>query len=270
MRMLNQDGTFALESRRGVPTPFTAFCKMTGLNSLFPRSHTFGRYYMRYLDEHEANPVEVISGACMFIRRSVLDKCGLLDEDFFMYGEDIDLSYRMLQTGHRNYYLPTLMLHYKGESSNKNTYHYVYIFYQAMYIFFRKHYSHYNWLLSVPIRMAIYLKGASEYLSRKLWQLVGSKQTMLEYMQQKRYLLRGSNRNLEKMVDLCERHGLVYDQGSASYPAADYVVFDTDSFSYHDILCEMEQWGTDGNKRPMIATYSSQMNCIITGLYIFE
>lgn len=270
VRMLNQDGTFALESRRGVPTPFTAFCKMTGLNSLFPHSHTFGRYYMRYLDEHEANPVEVISGACMFIRRSVLDKCGLLDENFFMYGEDIDLSYRMLQTGHRNYYLPTLMLHYKGESSNKNTYHYVYIFYQAMYIFFRKHYSHYNWLLSVPIRMAIYLKGASEYLSRKLWQLVGSKQTMLEYMQQKRYLLRGSNRNLEKMVDLCERHGLVYDQGSASYPAADYVVFDTDSFSYHDILCEMEQWGTDGNKRPMIATYSSQMNCIITGLYIFE
>ncbi len=270
VRMLNQDGTFALESRRGVPTPFTAFCKMSGLNSLFPYSHKLGRYYMRYLDEHRANPIDVISGACMFIRRSVLDECGLLDEDYFMYGEDIDLSYRMLQTGHQNYYLPTLMLHYKGESSNKNTYHYVYIFYQAMYIFFRKHYSHYNWLLSVPIRMAIYIKGASEYLTRKLWQLFGNKHTMHEYMQQKRYLLRGSNRNIERMATLCDRHHLVYDLFNASCTTADYIIFDTDSFSYQDILSEMEKWGADGSKRPMIATYSSQMDCIITGLYIFE
>ena len=165
VRMLNPDGTFAPESRRGIPTPFTAFCKMSGLNDAFPTNRTFGRYYMKFLDENSATPIEIISGAYMFVRKSVLDKCGLFDEDFFMFGEDIDLSYRMLKTGHKNYYLPSRIIHYKGESSRKNTFRYVYVFYKAMYIFFKKHYSTYNWLLSIPIRSAIYIKGATEYLT---------------------------------------------------------------------------------------------------------
>ena len=82
--MLHCDGSFALESRRGLPTPFVAFCKMSCLTSLFPKSRTFGRYYMRYLNENEVNRIEVMSGAFMFLRRSALDKAGLLDEDFFM------------------------------------------------------------------------------------------------------------------------------------------------------------------------------------------
>ena len=88
--MLRINGSFALESRRGLPTPFVAFCKMSGLSSLFPKSHLFGKYYMRYLNERESNQIEIMSGAYMFLRKKVIEEVGLLDEDFFMYGEDID------------------------------------------------------------------------------------------------------------------------------------------------------------------------------------
>ena len=87
--MLRTDGTFAPESRRGLPTPFVAFCKMSGLSKLFPKSRKFGRYYMQYLDNEESNPIEIISGAYMMLRHSTIEKTGVLDEDFFMYGEDI-------------------------------------------------------------------------------------------------------------------------------------------------------------------------------------
>lgn len=270
VRMLNQDGSFALESRRGIPTPFTAFCKMSGLNSLFPESRTFGRYYMRYLDQHKATPIEIISGACMFIRREALQHSGLLDEDFFMYGEDIDLSYRMLRAGYDNYYIPTLMLHYKGESSNKNTYHYVHIFYQAMYIFFRKHYGNYNWALSLPIRLAIYMKGASEYVVRQIWLFSHRNHTLLGDMQHRLFLLKGSNRSMETMVAICEKYGLNYEQNHHTATPPDYIVYDTDAFSYGQILQELESQASQPGKHPLIATYSSIQRCIITGDMVFE
>jgi GT2 family glycosyltransferase len=135
--MLKVDGSFAPESRRGVPTPFVAFCKMTGLGSLFPKSRLFGRYYMQYLNKQSINPIEIVSGAFMFIRKEALDKVGLLDETFFMYGEDIDLSYRVLKAGYQNYYIPTQILHYKGESTKKESFKYVNAFYKAMVIFFK-------------------------------------------------------------------------------------------------------------------------------------
>ena len=159
VRMLHPDGRFAPESRRGLPTPFTSFCKMTGLGMLFPNSKLFGRYYMRYLDPEQPNPIEVISGAFNMIRRKALDQIGLLDEDFFMYGEDIDLSYRLLQGGWKNYYLPCLILHYKGESTEKSSYRYVHVFYEAMLIFFNKHYSKRYWLLGLFIRLAVYVRA---------------------------------------------------------------------------------------------------------------
>ena len=119
--MLKVDGSFAPESRRGIPTPFVAFCKMSGLGALFPKSHLFGRYYMQYLNKQAINPIEIVSGAFMFIRKKALDEVGLLDETFFMYGEDIDLSYRVLKAGYQNYYIPTNILHYKGESTMRST-----------------------------------------------------------------------------------------------------------------------------------------------------
>ena len=166
VRMLNADGTFAPESRRGVPTPFTSFCKMTGLSSLFPKSRIFGRYYMKYLDENQANPVEVLSGAFNMLRRKALDQIGLLDEDFFMYGEDIDLSYRMLTGGWQNYYLPYNILHYKGESTNKSSFRYVHVFYNAMLIFFSKHFGKKYMFVGYLIRLAVVVRAMLDMLIR--------------------------------------------------------------------------------------------------------
>lgn len=160
VRMLSDAGRFALESRRGIPTPWTAFCKMCGLGSLFPRSRTLGRYYMRWLDEREAAEVEIVSGAFMLCRRDALEAAEGFDERFFMYGEDIDLSYRLLQQGRHNYYVPAPILHYKGESTHKNSYRYVHVFYEAMLIFFKKHYRHATPFLSLPIKTAILLRAA--------------------------------------------------------------------------------------------------------------
>lgn len=166
VRMLNPDGTFAPESRRGLPTPFTSFCKLTGLASLFPHSTVFGRYYMRYMDENVPNQIEVISGAFNMLRRKALDMTGLLDEDFFMYGEDIDLSYRMLTAGWKNYYLPYFILHYKGESTHKSSYRYVHVFYNAMLIFFNKHYRRKYLLIAYIIRLAVYLRAMLDMMIR--------------------------------------------------------------------------------------------------------
>lgn len=266
VRMLNENGTFAPESRRGVPTPFTAFCKMVGLTKLFPKSRLFGRYYMKYLDEYAATPIEIISGACMFIRKSVLDECGLLDEDFFMYGEDIDLSYRMLKTGKLNYYVPTRIMHYKGESTHKNTFRYVYVFYEAMYIFFRKHYASYNWALSIPIRSAIYFKGATEFVSRKLRGWLVKPQTQQEFLQSVRFLLKGSNRTIESMVEICEHNKLVYDVVENETMKYDFVVFDVDEFSYSQILEELERRAKCKKTTACLATYSSRMDCILLSI----
>ena len=158
--MLNRDGSFARESRRGLPTPLTAFYKMSGLCSLMPKSHRFGKYYMGYLNRDEANQIEVISGAFMMIRRTTLDAIGLLDEDYFMYGEDIDLSYRILQGGWQNWYVPATLLHYKGESTQKTSARYVHNFYNAMLIFFDKHFRQRYRLAALLIRLAVYGRGA--------------------------------------------------------------------------------------------------------------
>lgn len=135
--MLKVDGTPAMESRRGFPTPLTAFYKMSGLCARFPKSRRFGHYYMGYLPWSSAERIEVISGAFCMVRHEALDKIGLLDEDFFMYGEDIDLSYRLLKGGYENWYVPARILHYKGESTHKSSFAYVHVFYDAMFIFFR-------------------------------------------------------------------------------------------------------------------------------------
>ncbi len=270
VRMLNPDGTFAPESRRGIPTPFTAFCKMSGLNAAFPTSRIFGRYYMKFLDERSTTPIEIISGACMFIRKSVLDECGLFDEDFFMYGEDIDLSYRILQTGKQNYYLPSRIIHYKGESSRKNTFRYVYVFYEAMYIFFKKHYSSYNWILSIPIRSAIYLRGSSVYVSRKLRGLLAKRTGVLSQMKKRHFLLKGTNKSLEPMADICDKYDLMYETEESETATPDFIVYDTDSFSYSQIISDLERRAGDGKTKVNLATYSHKLGCIITPNYVFK
>lgn len=281
VRMLRSDGSFALESRRGIPTPFTSFCKMTGLCSRFPKSRTFGHYYMQFLDENLPNQIEVISGAFMFIRRRTLDKSGLLDEDFFMYGEDIDLSYRMLMTGQNNYYLPVSILHYKGESTNKTSFRYVTTFYKAMLIFFEKHYGHYNLFLTLPIKFAIYLKGAASFCKQKLSFKKPQHQSRKQYISQNRLLLVSTGDSLEDMKSICENNRVDYTAIDApagrnrsidaeiSTDGYNYVVFDTDVYSYKNILeffrhCESQR------KSPLIGTYSPMNKRIITGEFIIK
>ena len=148
--MHNADGTLAPESRRGLPTPWVAGLKMLGFTK---------RYYMSHLPWDQPGRIDVISGAFCMLRRKALDQVGLLDEDFFMYGEDIDLSYRLLKGGWQNWYLPFSITHYKGKSTQKTDYRYVHIFYQAMLIFFRKHYSHQSFFYAIPVKIAIYFRA---------------------------------------------------------------------------------------------------------------
>ena len=150
VRMLTRDGQPAPESRRAIPTPWVSLLKMLG----FTR-----RYYMSHLPWDVPGRIEVISGAFCLLRRKALDQVGLLDEDFFMYGEDIDLSFRLIKGGWQNWYLPYDIVHYKGESTQKTSFRYVHVFYQAMLIFFRKHYGHLNILITLPVQVAIYFRA---------------------------------------------------------------------------------------------------------------
>ncbi len=161
VRMLDGKGQFLPESKRGLPTPSVAFYKTFGLAKIFPQSKTFGRYHLGFLNQHETHEVEVLSGAYMFVRRNVLDKIGFLDESFFMYGEDIDLSYRINKAGYKNFYFAgTTIIHYKGESTKKGSLNYVKVFYSAMLIFSRKHFQgNQSGLFSLLINFAIVFRG---------------------------------------------------------------------------------------------------------------
>ena len=151
VRMHNGDGTLAPESRRAIPTPWIAGLKMLGFTK---------RYYMSHLSWDEPGLIEVVSGAFFMVRRAALDEVGLLDEDFFMYGEDIDLSFRILKGDWQNWYLPYDIVHYKGQSTQKSDFRYVHVFYQAMLIFFRKHYSHLSFYFTLPVKIAIYFRAS--------------------------------------------------------------------------------------------------------------
>jgi O-antigen biosynthesis protein len=168
VKMVDGKGNFLPESKRSLPTPSVAFYKIFGLARLFPKSKKFGAYHLTYLDKNDIHEVDVLSGAFMFLRKSALEKCGVLDESFFMYGEDIDLSYRLQLAGYKNYYFPeTTIIHYKGESTKKSSVNYVFVFYGAMKIFARKHFSKNNAsLFIVLINLAIYLRAGASVMKR--------------------------------------------------------------------------------------------------------
>ena len=141
VKMVNGEGKFLPESKLSLPFPYVSFYNIFGLSKLFKKSRRFGKYHLTYLDPNEIHEVEVLSGAFMLLRKSMLDNIGYLDEDYFMYGEDIDLSYRITQAGFKNYYYPkTRIIHYKGESTKKSSINYVIVFYKAMQIFAKKHF----------------------------------------------------------------------------------------------------------------------------------
>lgn len=170
VRMIDGRGQFLPESKRGLPTPWVAFTKAFGLARIFPTSPRFNHYHLGALAEDETHEVEILAGAFMWMRRQTLDEVGLLDETFFMYGEDIDLSYRIIKGGWKNYYYPgTSIIHYKGESTKRGSLNYVKVFYQAMIIFAEKHFAGSQGRLLVGLmQLAIYVRAAMTIVAN-LW-----------------------------------------------------------------------------------------------------
>jgi GT2 family glycosyltransferase len=160
VRMVNEKKEFLKESKRGLPTPAASFWKLSGVTKIFPRSKIFSGYYLGHLNENSTHEVDVISGAFMLVRKEVLDKTGGFDEIFFMYAEDIDLSYRIQKLGYKNYYFAdTTIVHYKGASTKKD-FKYVKMFYKAMSLFVKKHYG--TGPYSMFLDTGIFLRGSME------------------------------------------------------------------------------------------------------------
>lgn len=270
VRMLGAQGRRAMESRRGLPTPMVSFFKMLGFCNRWPHHRLFGKYYMGYLPWDEPSQIEVVSGAYCMLRRKALDEVGLLDEDFFMYGEDIDLSYRVLKGGYHNYYLPVDILHYKGESTQKSSFRYVHVFYEAMLIFFRKHYSGMTFLLSLPIKTAIYAKALMALvgmLSDRMRKSLGFFAPSAEGAQH--YVFVGSLEMQDACRDIARRLGLdaefLEDKGEMAWSEKNdnVLVLDADSMSYADMLKRMSRL-SDMNVNVTLGTYSKEIGKIIT------
>jgi len=168
VKMVDGEGRYLKESKRGFPSPEASFYKISGLIRLFPHSKRIAAYYMGHLDEDEVNEIEIMPGAYLMFRREVYDKIGGLDESYFMYGEDIDMSWRIHLAGWKNYYLPTThIIHYKGESTKKGSMNYVYTFYNAMVIFVKRYFSGSNArLFNILLQVAIWLRAAMAWAKR--------------------------------------------------------------------------------------------------------
>ena len=158
VKMINGQGMFLPESKRAFPSPWVSFCKLSGLSKLFPNSKTFARYALPYLSANKQHKVQVLAGAFMLLRHEALDKVGLLDETFFMYGEDIDLSYRIVLGGYDCLYVPERLLHYKGECTKQDDPKYIRAFYDAMLIFYKKYYPDSSGLMNFLIRGGVFFK----------------------------------------------------------------------------------------------------------------
>ena len=222
--------------------------------------------------------MEVISGAFCLLRRAALDKVGLLDEAFFMYGEDIDLSYRILKGGFENWFFPSTILHYKGESTQRSSFRYVHVFYAAMLIFFRKHYSGMSFLLSIPIKAAIYLKATTSLLQmlyRKSKKLLGF--ISHSHAIESNYIFIGNEENIKRCEEIAKSRGIAAKymignketlpnghldkQEMIESKTLNYVVYDMDAYSYGDVLSIFEVQPQDNVH---IGTYNRRADCIIT------
>ncbi|MDA3853521.1 MAG: glycosyltransferase family 2 protein [Bacteroidales bacterium] len=158
VKMLDGSGVFLPESKRGLPTPEVAFYKAFGMAQLFPKSKRFARYYLGHLSSEEETEVEVLAGAYMMCDAPLLKACGGFDEDFFMYGEDIDLSYRMTQKGYKIFYSPEFpIIHFKGESAGRDAV-WAKRFYEAMHLFSEKHFSDQGGLWSQVLNLGIRMR----------------------------------------------------------------------------------------------------------------
>jgi len=153
-KVLNEDGTLQLACRRAIPTPRIAFFRLSGLSRLFPKSRSMGKYNLTYLSSDKTHEVEAVSGSFLMIRREVIDQIGLLDERFFMYGEELDWCLRAKHAGWKIMYVPHgQVIHYKGECSRSNRRRAMYEYHRSMYLFHKKHFAA---KCSLPVNGIVY------------------------------------------------------------------------------------------------------------------
>lgn len=235
--MMNDDGRYAPESKRGIPTPLRAFFKLIGLVALCPKHPLLGQYYLGHLSAHTSAPIEVVSGAYMWVSQKALRVVGGFDEAFFMYGEDIDLSYRLLQSGYTNYYFPTPILHYKGESTVKTSWRYVQRFYEAMLIFYTKHFKHHHALTVWSIKGAIITSGLFALIRHKLLRRTPS------WEEQRSYLFVVTKASRQIAEALASKHQLdaIFStletwQYEPQLNERNYIVFDAEASDYTTMI----------------------------------
>ena len=280
VKMLNKDGKFALESRRGIVTPWVSICKAAGLNKRFPKSRLFGHYYMSYLPEDEINEIEMVSGAFMFLRRSKLDEIGFLDEKFFMYWEDSDLSYRILKSGAKNVYLPYPILHYKGESSVKSILKYRYWLYFSLLIFFKKHNPVYYVLSYIPLKIVVLLLKFRIHFMNPL--ILGKEWDVRKVEPEQSFIIVGKKSTYDEVVELFRKNNI--ERACTFVEASDealrngdvkikntnnynHILFDASYISYDTMIKTLDELKSEGLR---IATYSVKTKVLITDGFIYN
>lgn len=178
VKMIDGAGKFLPESKRDLPTVWNSFAKLSGMAALFPTSSIFNGYALGHLDQNKNHSIQVLCGAFMYVRKSVIDAVGMFDERFFMYGEDIDWSRRIVEGGHEIHYLSdTTIIHYKGESTKKASLSYVKTFYNAMGLYVEKHYSGNSgrWfarLIKLGISMRAAISGLKRLFTQLIWPII--------------------------------------------------------------------------------------------------
>ncbi len=177
-KVLNEDGMLQLACRRKFPTPSVAFFRMVGLSRLFPNSKVMAKYNLTYLNSNEPHEVDAVSGAFLMIRRKVIEEIGLLDEQFFMYGEELDWCFRAKKAGWKVMYYPHAeIIHYKGECSKFNHRKATFEFYRSMYLFHKKHFAqNHHPIINIIIYTGIFLKALMSCRSFLYYSKVGSKE----------------------------------------------------------------------------------------------
>lgn len=231
VKLIDGTGNFLPESKRGTPTPFVAFTKITGLYKMFPK--TFGKYYAQHLSENETGKVEILVGAFMVMKRELYNEIGGFDEDCFMYSDDIDLSYMALQKGKSNYYFhETSVIHYKGESTIKDG-TYMKRFQEAMNFFYKKHFR-VSFLFSLFMNIGIVFFSLVKKIQGK------PKPKLIP----ENYILISNNENLKihlekqlgKSVAIQNNSFLILEKKNTSE-----IIFDQNCFTFKTIIQAFEE-----------------------------
>jgi hypothetical protein len=245
--MIDGGGQFLKESRRGFPTPWVAFCRLSGLSGLFPGSRLFSMYYLGHLSPEKPHPAPVLSGACFWVSRAILREVGSFDERFFLYAEDIDLSYRIGQAGYTNYYTPAAtIIHFKGESTRRYT-RYIRQFYRAMRLFSRKHFNRgipalFNWGLEAAIRVRAFAAAIAGIPKRK--PIVAN--TGVSHS-----LLMGDTAETARISGLLAASGKRKLAGNEQ--EADELLFcEGEGFSFRETIRHLETYGNNGGRWRML------------------